>query len=190
MDQEADILEGGRPGARLPSDFPCPVGFLLAKTHVGLRAAVDAVLAAHHLTIVQFNFLSILAANPGKSSAELARVFCVSPQSVAPLVVRLEAEGYIERRPHPVHGRVIECWMTPKGNEVLEITRPIIAGVESDLLLAELDPEELKTLEALLYRVLDRVRPRQNGPPTVDMSPCVEGSAVSDVGSAADRRSD
>lgn len=175
MYQEADISEGeARTGTRLPADFPCPVGFLLAKTHAGLRAAVDAALAPHDLTIVQFSLLTMLAVNPGKSSAELSRVFCVSPQSVAPLIGRLESEGYLERRPHPVHRRVIECWITPKGAAILDATRPVIAQVESHLLRAELSAEEIKTLESLLYRVLDQVRARSGGPAAPGILPCAD----------------
>lgn len=153
MNQDADTAD-----PRLPSDFPCPLGFLLAKTHAGLRAVVDAGLAGRGLTIVQVSLLNVLAANPGKSSAELARALCVSPQSVAPMIGRLEVEGYLERRPHPLHRRVIECWITPKGAELVEWARPIVARVESELILAELSVDELKTLESLLGRVLDRVR--------------------------------
>ncbi|MGH9127935.1 MAG: MarR family winged helix-turn-helix transcriptional regulator [Acidimicrobiales bacterium] len=143
---------------RLPDNFPCPLGFLLAKTHVGLRAIVDAELAPYGLTVVQFSLLNILAAEPGKSSAELARAGCVSPQSVAPQVSRLEADGYLERRSHPLHRRVIECRITAKGAEVLERVRPVVARLESEWILAELSPEELKVLEELLYRLLNRLR--------------------------------
>ncbi len=175
MYQEADILEdNGHPGINLPAGFPCPVGFLLAKTHAGLRAAVDAELVAHGLTIVQFSLLSMLAANPGKSSAELSRVFCVSPQAMAPLVARLETEGYLRRSPHPVHRRVIECWITPAGESVLDATRPVIARLEAETLGAELSPEEVKTLEALLYRLLVQIRARNGGRPAVpEEFPCV-----------------
>jgi DNA-binding MarR family transcriptional regulator len=172
MYQEAETT-AHRP-VRLPADFAFPLGFLLAKTHVGLRAIADAALAPYGLTIVQFSFLSILTANPGKSSAELAREFCVSPQSVAPLVGRLEADGYIERRPHPLHGRVIECWMTPKGAAILEKAKPVVVRAESEVLLDELSLEELKVLEGLLFRVLDRVRTRTG----VDVSPLEVGARI------------
>lgn len=184
MYQEADTSDTR--SVRLPAGFPCRLGFLLAKTHAGMRAIIDAELAPHGLTIVQFSLLEILAANPGKSSAELSRAFCVSPQSMAPLVSRLESEGYLERRRHPVHARVIECWITDEGAALLERARSVVANTESELILAELSGEELKVLEELLYRVLGRVRARTGGSANVDLGPLKAFAPGSQEGSGPD----
>lgn len=142
----------------VPVDHPCGLGFLLGKVHVGMRSVMDAELAPLDLTIVQFSLLVVAAANPGRSSAELARGFGVSPQAMAALVARSEASGYLDRRPHPVHGRLIECWVTDKGREAIEAARPVVSRVESQLLLGVLSEDERNSLGFILAKVLQGLR--------------------------------
>ncbi len=121
---------------------------------------MDAELAPLGLTIAQYGTLTILAANPGLSSAELARACSVSPQSTAALVQRLAGEGYVSRRPHPVHSRVIELRVTPKGRAVLARASGTVDRVEGELLLSELDQEDRAHLRDVMRRVLTRSRSR------------------------------
>lgn len=144
--------------------YPDRVGFLLAKAHLALQAALDAELAPLDLTIAQYGTLTILADNPGLSSAELARACCVSPQSTAALVARLAAEGHLSRRPHAVHRRVIELRVTPKGKALLAKASGPVDRVENELILSELSHKEADQLRALLRRVLDRSRTRGVAP--------------------------
>jgi len=145
---------------QVPNAFPDQVGFLLARAKMALQAAMDAELAPLGLTIAQYGTLAILAAKPGLSSAELARECCVSPQSTAALVQRLATDGCLSRRPHPVHGRVIELRVTSKGKGLLARASGTVDRVERELLLCELSPEEQDHLRELLRRVLSRSRMR------------------------------
>jgi len=150
---------------RAPTAFSDRLGFLLAKAKMAIQAVMDAELAPLGITIAQYGMLTILAAKPGLSSAELARECCVSPQSTATLVARLAAEGCLSRRPHPRHGRVIELRVTPKGRGLLARASGTVDRVEHELLLCELSPEEQDHLRELMRRVLNRSRTRGMAPP-------------------------
>lgn len=141
-------------------DYSNRLGFLMAQAHRALQCAMDAELAPLGLTIAQFGTLTILAAHPGLSSAELSRQCCVSPQSTAALVQRLEAEGCLCRRPHPLHGRVIELRITAKGRRLLYRASAVVDRLERDLLLGWLSAEEQDHLRQVLRHVLDRSRSR------------------------------
>lgn len=158
MYQLIDTAYGDGDCPSVPADHPCGLGFLLDKVHTGMRSVMDAELAPLDLTIVQFALLVVAAANPGRSSAELARGFGVSPQAMAALVARSEASGYLDRRPHPVHGRLIECWVTEKGAEAIEAARPVVSRVESQLLLGVLSEQERSSLVSILAKVLQGLR--------------------------------
>lgn len=56
-----------------------------------------------------------LGEQPGLSGAELARGAMVTPQTMNPILTRLEQEGLVVREPHPVHGRILCCHLTKKG---------------------------------------------------------------------------
>lgn len=118
---------------------------------------MDAELAPVGITVAQFGTLAALAANPGQSSAELARACSVSPQSMAALVRRLEAEGWAARRPDSRHGRVIELRVTPRGRAALARAAPIVDRVEAQVVLADLSEADQRVLRQALTGLIERV---------------------------------
>ena len=52
------------------------------------------------------------------TTAELARLEGVKPQSMGTVVAALEEKGFIERRPHPSDGRQVHIQVTPMGEAV------------------------------------------------------------------------
>ncbi len=58
----------------------------------------------------------MLKAYPGLSGADLTRVALLTPQTVGVVIIRnLERDGAIRRTPHPVHGRILQWALTPRG---------------------------------------------------------------------------
>ena len=72
-------------------------------------------------------------AYPGLSGADLARVALLTPQTVGVIIRNLERDGAIRKTPHPVHGRVLQWTMTPRGGTLLDKCRRHALAIERRL---------------------------------------------------------
>lgn len=108
-------------------------------------------LAAFDLTVTQYTALLMLRCNPGVSSAQLARLCRVTPQSMSVVTAALEQRGLAERMPVPIHARVMALTLTRKGNALLAKADAAARAVEARY-EAEFTVAELATLRALLRR--------------------------------------
>jgi DNA-binding MarR family transcriptional regulator len=83
------------------------------------------------------------------TTADLARAESVKPQSMGATLADLEAEGLVQRRPHPTDGRQVLFALTAEGVEARRKRR--IAKREWLLAaMAKLDPAEQQTLIAAI----------------------------------------
>lgn len=86
------------------------------------------------------------------SAADLSRGFHIAPQSVGTALNRLEKLGWVARRPHPVHGRVVLYELTSTGVSNTARGRSVMASINSGL-TAAIGHDDLTRLTATL-RVL------------------------------------
>lgn len=93
------------------------------------------------------------------SAADLSRGFHIAPQSVGTALQRLERAGWVQRRTHPVHGRVVLYELTETGLEATARGRELMAAANAEL-TADLTDDEL----ALVRDVLRRITARIDGP--------------------------
>ena len=119
-----------------------------------LLARIDERLAPFDLTFSRFELLRLLAFTRhgrlplGKLGVRLQ----VHATSVTNAVDRLEAHGYVERRPHPSDRRMTLAVITARGRRVVErATTMLNEQVFSDLGLGTADADNL-------YRLLGKVR--------------------------------
>jgi DNA-binding MarR family transcriptional regulator len=84
------------------------------------------------------------------SMRELAAALGIDPPNATVVVSELEAQGLVERRPHPTDGRAKVVEATAKGKELARRANEILATPPPGL--AALGPDELETLRALLTR--------------------------------------
>lgn len=119
-----------------------------------LLARVDEQLAQFGLSFARFELLRLLAFTRrgelpmGKLGVRLQ----VHPTSITSAVDRLEAQGYVERRPHPTDGRTTLATITPTGRRVVEeATLVLNEKVFTDIGLSDADAERL-------YDLLEHVR--------------------------------
>lgn len=94
------------------------------------------------------NLLTAFEAVPELSSAELARVAAVTPQTMNTLVHHLVERGLLDRRPHPAHGKVVLLRLSRRGRRLLDQATPAVRVVELELEQAAL--EGLTEREALV----------------------------------------
>src|SRR5580658_5888012 len=99
------------------------------------------------LTWSQTVVLSRLEAGGSMTTADLARVESVKPQSMGATLAELEREGLVERQPHPTDGRQVLFALTRDG---VEARRKRSAAKQKWLLaaMARLEPAEQQTLMA------------------------------------------
>jgi DNA-binding MarR family transcriptional regulator len=116
------------------------LAYLLRQAQSTTRLAMERSLADLGVTPPQFVVLTMLRAYPGLSGADLARVAMLTPQTVGVIIRNLERDGAIRKTPHPVHGRVLQWTMTPRGAALLDkcrrhaqaIERRLVAGLSAN----------------------------------------------------------
>ena len=84
------------------------------------------------------------------SMRELADALGIDPPNATVVVSELEAQGLVQRRPHPTDGRAKLVEATRTGKELARRADEILATPPPGL--SALSPEELETLRRLLSR--------------------------------------
>jgi len=107
------------------------IGYLLRQASVALRSAMDRTLADLEVTTPQFSVLTMIAAYPGLSGADLAKLTFLTPQTINVIVRNLERDGAIEKTAHATHGRILRLHATAKGQALLKRCRARVAKIEA-----------------------------------------------------------
>lgn len=98
----------------------------------------------------QYYLLGKLSRNEGINQVGLADLLEVEPITLARLVDRMEAGGWIERRPDPADRRARRLYLTAKSRPVLQRMRAIAGGVYEDAMLGLPEPAREALIEALI----------------------------------------
>lgn len=128
------------------------LGYLLRQAGVAFRGAMDKALADLGVTPPQFAVLTMIAAYPGLSNADLARLSLLTPQTVSVIVGNLKRAAAIESRPHPVHGRIQQIELTGTGKAMLARCKRRVREVEAGL-AAGLSAQDEQLIRRWLARI-------------------------------------
>ena len=112
-----------------------------------LTRRLRAVSNTRQLTWSQVSIMARLEEAGPMTTADLARAEAVKPQSMGATLAMMEAEGLVERQPHPTDGRQVLYALTDEGQEA----RRKVRVAKRDWLLGaveQLSPAEQKTLVA------------------------------------------
>jgi DNA-binding MarR family transcriptional regulator len=101
------------------------------RTENALSRGLDDALRPLGTSVAQCAVLFHLDQHGTLSAADLSRLIHVTPQGVASTVRRLADSGWIERRPHPIHGRIVLLALTEKGQEALQAAMTIAEELEA-----------------------------------------------------------
>lgn len=112
MSSSGDASGEGCPPARLT--------YLVKQLERAIRVAMDEITSEFGLTPIQYTALSVLMRNPGMSSAQLARRSFVSPQACYEMIVVMERNGLVTRRPTAANRRILGIQVTRGGAAVLK----------------------------------------------------------------------
>jgi DNA-binding MarR family transcriptional regulator len=128
---------------------PMGLAYLVGRLDHVLNQRLRDSLAPAGLSVPQYTALSVFRAHGSLSNAQLATRTMISPQSANEMVKQMEGKGWIERRPDPAHGRIIQISLTAAGEEVLRACDAQVAEVEN-IMFADLDKEGRTQLHAQL----------------------------------------
>jgi len=128
------------------------LAYLLRQAQAATRLTLERALADLGITPPQFAVLTMLRAYPGLSGADLARVTLLTPQTVGVIIRNLERDGAIRKKPHPVHGRVLQWTLTRRGQALLGKCRARGRALERRL-QAGLAPKAQATIRRWLSKI-------------------------------------
>jgi DNA-binding MarR family transcriptional regulator len=127
----------------------------ILRTADRVRRQLSAELEPHGVTLQQYNVLRILRGARGKPmpTLEIGERMIEEAPGVTRLLDRLEAKGLVRRQRCTEDRRLVHCWITEQGTQLL-------AGLDAEM--AEGDEGVVATLSAeeqtTLIRLLDRIR--------------------------------
>ncbi|MEJ2326368.1 MAG: MarR family transcriptional regulator [Chromatiaceae bacterium] len=84
------------------------------------------------LTQVQWRALARLARNEGMRQVDLAESLELQPMTVARLIDRMEAAGWVQRRPDPGDRRAVQLYPTPKAEPMIDQIQALAAETRGD----------------------------------------------------------
>ena len=119
-----------------------------------LRRTIGALLEPHGVTMQQYNVLRILRGSfpDPLPTLEIGERLIEQTPGVTRLLDRLEEKGLVRRARCTEDRRLVHCWITPAGLELLAELDPV-ADEADERLGDSFEPAELRQLIALLERV-------------------------------------
>ena len=109
------------------------LGYRVKRLQSALRARTDEALATEGLTTPQFAALVELAAEPGLTSAELARRCFVTAQTMHRITARLEQASLVRAEADPADAKRRRLHPEPGARRRLERAVRLVARVEADM---------------------------------------------------------
>ncbi len=106
------------------------------------------------LTPVQFAALVAIHTHPGIDATRLSAVIAFDRSTLGNVIERLEAKGYIERKPSRGDKRIKLLYLTRSGAALLRDSMPSVDRAQARM-LRPLKAADRKTLMALLVQLVD-----------------------------------
>jgi DNA-binding MarR family transcriptional regulator len=91
----------------------------------------DKALGRVGMTRAEVALLSLMAQAPGLSGSELARRTHLSIPGVAASLVRMEERGWVSRKPHRAHRRLLEVFLAARGKRKLQVAQRALRAVDA-----------------------------------------------------------
>jgi DNA-binding MarR family transcriptional regulator len=133
-----------------------PVGGLLLKLPATLDTQMQRDSGLSHF---EYLVLASLSEAPGRTRrmSELAALANGSLSRLSHVVKRLQARGWVQRRPSPGDGRFTNAELTEAGWQKVLASAPGHVEAVRDLILDALSAEELEQLGAMARKILGRI---------------------------------
>ena len=110
------------------------------------------------LTYTQYIVMMVLWEEKQVNEKFLCRALCLKSNTVAPLLQKLQAKGYIEKSKDPADERNLLITLTEAGEALQEQALCVPETIAREF---HLTPEEAMSLYQILYKILDEERGRE-----------------------------
>jgi len=144
-----------------------PVFFDLVLTEIRLYNALGERLRAEHgLATSQFGALRIIGGRDDCRVNDLAREAAITVGASSKVVDRLEAAGWVSRRPNPANRRSSLLALTAAGRQLLDAATPTVESELRTWLAGPLSAQSLDELAAAVARLRQVMEDARAGTPT------------------------
>src|SRR4029079_16135724 len=109
------------------------LGYLLRQASNAVRLAMERAFEDLEVTPPQFLVMTMINAYPGASSADVARLAQLTPQTISLIVANLEKSGRLTRVDSPTHRSIQQMALTEEGKTLLAECRERMQIIESRL---------------------------------------------------------
>jgi DNA-binding MarR family transcriptional regulator len=92
----------------------------------------------------------------GVSQSQLAEQLCLDPSTITKMLLRLERDGVVERRPDELDARVSRVFLTDRGRMLVEPVVDIWSQTEARLVIGFTETEQV-LLRRFLLQVLSNL---------------------------------
>jgi DNA-binding MarR family transcriptional regulator len=140
-------------GSSIPQGHAVP-SFLARRFQQLCAGILFEVLGSEGLTTREYGALTTLDSEPGIDQQRLAVCLGIDKVSAGQLIDRLERDGLVTRRVHPIDRRARVLNLSPQGAALRRRLKPAAVAAQ-DRILSALVPEERRTLIDLLTRVIN-----------------------------------
>src|SRR5262249_32368675 len=113
-------------------------------------------LAAIDVHVGQEHAVYRLAIQEGITQTQLAEALCVDASTVTKMLLRLERDGVVERKPDGKDARIQRVYLTPRGKTLVQPVIDIWIQAEAQL-MAGMTETEQALLRRLLLQVLSNL---------------------------------
>jgi len=137
--------------------------YLIGRLDRIVRRSLEERLRPHGVTLLGYTALTVLAARPGLSNAQLARRSFMTPQGMNQAVAVLADRGLIRRTPDASNKRKRRIELTERGRRTVDVCSASVEEYEQTL-LDVLGPEQRVMLHELLRTVVDANRQQSARP--------------------------
>jgi MarR family transcriptional regulator, transcriptional regulator for hemolysin len=127
-----------------------PINILIYDVARLARRSFDRRARPLGLTQPQWRMLAVLSKSEGINQVSLADILDIQPITLTRQLDRLEASGWVERRPNPTDRRAIQLFLTPKAQPLVDKIWKVGEGVVRDMLDAVPEADRDQTREVLM----------------------------------------
>lgn len=147
------------------------VGFRISWIARMLRTRFDARARAIELTRAQWTMIVKVKMEAGATQSEIASQMEIASVTAGRIIDRLEAAGWVERRPDPDDRRTNRLYVTEKSTPLFARLQAL-GSEEEQVMLAGFTAEERALLVEMLRRVIDNLV----SAPALDPAPASKAS--------------
>ena len=139
-------------------------GYLLSDVTLLFRKHFDRRAVKFGLTRAQWRATKVLYHREGLRQTELAEFLEMEPIAVGRVIDRLQAAGFVERRPDPKDRRAWRLYTTEQARVIVDDMELIARDLRKDA-TRDIDHDELQQALAVINRIKDNLLALEQVPP-------------------------